>query len=153
EMDDWNHFARAHAAQYPIEDKDPYGVELWRQALAWRSGGVSSLLVPSNFTPTGAELAAAGNSGQVYLVERLRTRPGGLDAYHAALGSEHLAVAATRGQRLAGAYADALRPNCGLNLWSFESWEHLRDVIATESTDAGARAWRRRCRELLEDSR
>jgi hypothetical protein len=153
EMDDWEHFARAQAAQYPLEDKDPYGTELWRQALAWRSGGVSSLLVPAACTPTGAELAASGNSGQVYLVERLRARPGGLDAYHAALVSEYLATAATRGQRLVGAYADALRPNCGLNLWCFESWEHLRDAIATEATDAGARAWRRRGRELLEDSR
>ena len=41
EYRDWTHFAQASQAQYPREDKDPFLNELWRQALEWRSGGVS----------------------------------------------------------------------------------------------------------------
>jgi len=150
EMDDWHHFARAHSAQYPLEDKDPYGVELWRQALEWRRGGESALLVPAG---AAVEAPAAAGDAPVLLVEEVRARPGGLSAYHAALADVYRPVAAARGQLLAGAFANVLRPNAGLNLWRFAGWEVCRDVIATEATDAAARAWRRRCRDWLEESR
>ena len=46
EMDDWDHFARAQQARYPLEDKDAYGCELTRHSLLaplrWRVLACSS---------------------------------------------------------------------------------------------------------------
>ena len=51
EMDDWSHFARAQQAQFPLEDKDAYGTELWYQALTYRKHGHASLLESASFAP------------------------------------------------------------------------------------------------------
>ena len=63
EYRDWAHFAEASQNQYPREDKDPYLNELWRQALDWRSGGVSDLLETVGFLARPGRTRGAGHRG------------------------------------------------------------------------------------------
>ena len=147
EMDDWAHFARAQQAQFPLEDKDAYGTELWNQALAYRQHGHALLLTPAAFSPESPRVEPE----QVFLYEDVRTKPGGIDAYHAALRDEYLPVAQKRGLRLFGAYAHALRPNTAVNLWALDGWDHWCELMETEDADPGAQAWLGRCAELLDD--
>ena len=129
EMDDWAHFSRAQHGQYPMEERDVSLAELWNQALEYRQQGHSMLLEPTSFSPD------------------LAGRP----AYHAALASEFLPLAEQRGLRLLGAYAHALRPSTGLNLWVLRDWDHWRELMEATSGDAELRAWNQRLGEWLED--
>jgi hypothetical protein len=147
EMESWEHFAQAQQAQFPLEDKDAYGTELWYQALEYRKHGHASLLTPASFSPPPVDVGP----GQLCLYEGVRTRPGGMQAYQAALQDEYLPVAEKRGLRLFGSYAHALRPNLGMNLWVLRDWDHWCELMETEDRDAGAQSWLARCAELLED--
>jgi hypothetical protein len=152
EMDDWEHFARAQQAQFPREDKDPYGVELGRHCLAWQSGGESALLVGAPFSPPLARLRADGIEAQVVLLENVKSKPGGMDAYHRALEFDYLPIARSRGLRLLGAYRHALSPNRGLNLWALQSWEHARDLMESEDGHDALQEWNAELGDLLEDA-
>jgi hypothetical protein len=152
EMDDWAHFAAASAAMYPMEDKDPLLNEMWRQALAWRSGGHSALLVPTAYTPTVAQLKAAGAPGDVFIYEDVKALPDKLGDYHAALEREYLPLAKAQGIALVGAYAHAIKPNVGVNLWALRDWDHYARTMEWLTSDPGAAGWQKSCRALLETS-
>ncbi len=147
EMEDWEHFARAQQAQFPLEDKDAYGTELWYQALDYRKHGTASLLTPASFSPA----LRAVEPEEIFLYEDVRSKPGGMDAYHAALQAEYLPVAEKRGLRLFGAFRHALVPNTGINLWALRDWDHWTELLETEYTDPAYGGWLERCSELLED--
>ena len=153
EYRDWTHFAEASQAQYPREDKDPFLNELWRQAVDWRSGGVSDLLVPSSFSPDRAERQAKGIDGPLVQVERIKTKKGKMSEYHAAIESELVPLAESRGMQLMGAYRHAIRPNEGLNLWFLSSWDQARDIWESDLTDPEVARWRQRSGDLLENIR
>src|SRR5688500_19102490 len=104
EMDDWEQFARAQAGQYPMEERDVYLTDIWNHALEYRHGGHSMLLRPAPFSPDLATIAAENIVGDVILHEDVRTRPGRMGDYHAALHDEFLPLAESRGLRLLGAY-------------------------------------------------
>jgi hypothetical protein len=147
EMDDWEHFARAQQAQYPLEDKDPFGTELWFQALEYRQRGTALLLEPAAPGPERREAR-----GEIYLYEDVRSKPGKLGAYHEALVSEYLPVAESRGMILFGAFRSALRPNLGVNLWELRGgWDHWRELMQSELTHPGVQKWLERSREWLHD--
>jgi hypothetical protein len=150
EMDDWNQFGGVSDRQYPIEDRDPYLNEIWRQELAWRSGGKSSLLAPTPFSPSLAEFNAAGPA-HVFVYENVQTLPGKMAEYHAAMRSEYLPRAAEHGIRLMGAYEHAIRPNVGVNLWAFRDLDHWGRAMEDHYTQPAIQAWYRRCRDLLEN--
>jgi hypothetical protein len=152
EMDDWEHFARAQQARFPLEDKDAYGCELARHSLRLRSGGRRSLLVGASFSPDRARIAAEGLAGPVLLQENATTLPGRLDDYLRALEGEYLPLACERGLALVGCYVHALRPNRTTSLWSFRSWDHVRDHMDSLATDAALAGWERRRDALLEDT-
>jgi hypothetical protein len=147
EMNDWSHFASAQQAQFPLEDKDAYGTELWFQALEYRKTGTASLLTPAPCSPPLRRVEPE----EIFLYEDVRAKPGGLAAYHAALEQEYLPVAEKRGLRLYGAFAHALLPNHGINLWALRSWDHWCELNATEYTDPDYGAWLDRCADLLID--
>ena len=151
EYDDLDHFARAQAGQYPFEERDVFVADLWNQALEYRQGGTSALLRPAPFSPDLAAVTAGGLMGEVVLHEDFVTRPGRTAAYHAALEQEGLPLAAARGLRLLGTYANALRPNEGMTLWGLESWDHWRSLMEAQATDAEWRAWTDRQGEWLAD--
>ena len=153
EYRDWTHFAEASQAQYPREDKDPYLNELWRQALDWRSGGVSDLLDPAPFSPDRGERDARGIEGALVVLERVRTNKGKMAEYHHAIESELVPLAKERGMELMGAYRHAIRPNEGVNFWSLNDWDHARNIWESELTDERAKRWRERSGELLADFR
>ena len=151
EMDDWEHFARAQGGQYPMEERDVYLTELWNQALAYRQGGRSLLLRPAPFSPDLAAIQADGITGELILHEDVRSLPGRMTAYHAALRDEYLPLAHARELRLLGAYEHALVPNTGINLWTLPSWEHWRSLMEAETGDAELAAWTLRQGEWLAD--
>jgi hypothetical protein len=152
EMDDWDHFARAQQARYPLEEKDAYGCELARHSLPLRSGGERALLVGAPFSPDRSRVVAEGLAGPVVLRENATALPGGLDAYLEALESEYLPLARARGLALLGCYENALRPNRAVSLWSFRSWAHVRDHMESLHGDTELAAWERRRDALLEDT-
>lgn len=151
EMDDWAHFAAAQAAQNPLEDRDPVLNEMWRQALAWRSGGHNALLVPTAFTPPRPS-TLPGTGAPVVLYEEVRALPGKLEAYHAALAAHRVPALRARGVELFGAYTHALRPNAGVNLWAFASWEACAALPEDDLQLPGGDGWTAKCAELLADS-
>jgi hypothetical protein len=151
EMDDWAHFARAQAGQYPMEERDVFVADLWNQALEYRVGGHSALLRPAAFSPDLARIEAEQRVGDIVLHEDVRARPGRMADYHAALESEYLPLAEARGLRLLGAYEHALVPNTGINLWALSGWDHWQTLMESEPGDAELQAWSDRQGEWLAD--
>lgn len=153
EFDDWGHFARAQENQYPMEARDVFLADLWNQALEYRNGGHSMLLQPTSFSPDIATLAANAVDGAVILHEDVRSLPGRMGDYHAALHSEYLPLAEARGLQLVGSYAHALIPNVGLNLWALRGWDHWQQLMESESasSDRELREWTDRQGEWLAD--
>lgn len=151
EMDDWEHFARAQAGRYPMEERDIYLAEIWNQALEYRRGGHSMLLRPAPFSPAVAKIESEQLVGDVILHEDVRSQPGRMREYHAALESEYLPLADARGLRLVGAYEHALVPNTGLNLWALRGWDHWQSLMEAEPDDDELREWSDRQGEWLTD--
>jgi hypothetical protein len=151
EMDDWEHFSRAQHGQYPMEERDVSLAELWNQAIEYRQRGHSMLLKPTAFSPDLAENSAEVVAGDVILHEDVRALPGRLPAYHAALAAEFLPLAEKRGLRLLVAYANALQPGTGLNLWVLRDWDHWRELMEATQGDAELRAWNQQLGAWLED--
>jgi hypothetical protein len=137
ELDDWDHLARASARQHPMEERDPYLTELWNQALDFRRGGHSMLLRPAPFSPDLATVAHEGITGDVVLCEVVRSRPGGMAAYHEALASTYVPRAREHGVRLWGAYEHAIVPNVGLTLWVLAGWDAWRALMEDEQRGGG----------------
>jgi hypothetical protein len=134
-----------------MEERDVYLTELWNQALDYRHGGRSLLLRPAPFSPDLATLEAERIAGELILHEDVRSLPGRMAEYHAALHDEYVPLANARGLRLIGAYAHALTPNTGLNLWALPSWEHWRSLMEAEPADRELAAWTKRQGEWLAD--
>lgn len=151
EMDDWAHFARAQAGQFPMEDRDVYLTELWNQALEYRLHGHSTLLRAAPFSPDLAAIRANAIAGDVILHEDVRALPGRMAAYHELLAARGIPLAEKRGLRLLGAYAHALLPDSGINLWVLRGWDQWREWMDAEPRDAEWRAWQDGLGEWLED--
>lgn len=151
EMDDWEHFSRAQAGQYPMEERDVFLAEIWHQALEYRLGGHSMLLRPAPFSPDLERIREEDVAAGLVLHEDVRSLPGRMAAYHAALGAEYLPLAEARGLRLLGAYEHAVVPNTGLNLWALRDFDHWKTLMEAEPTDTGLRAWTERQGEWLAD--
>ena len=151
EMDDWAHFARAQSARFPLEERDPLSCEIARHSLGLRSGVRRDLLVSAAFSPSRERIRAERREGPVVVRELVEARPGDLGAYHAAVEAELVPLARSRGAALLGCYAHALRPNRGLALWSYPSWEDLARAMETALLDDEMASWERRRDELLRD--
>jgi len=151
EMDDWEQFGRAQSARFPLDEKDAYGCELARHSLSLKAGSRHDLLVGAPFSPTRAQVRAENLGGTVLLRENVRSHPGRFAAYQAALEAEYVPLAAARGLRLVGSYGHALRPNVGMNLWSFRDWAHVSEHMEAADRDPERASWAAREQELLED--
>lgn len=151
EMDDWDHFAAAQGGQYPMEECDVFVTDLWNQALEYRRGGQSSLLRPTAFSPDLRAIAARGVGGELVLHEDVRSLPGRMADYHAALASDYVPLAEARGLRLLGAYEHALVPNVGVNLWAIADWETWQALMEAEPSDVEMREWSDGLGAWLED--
>lgn len=150
-MDDWAAFAAAQAAQLPMDEKDVYLGELSAEAVEYRKSGSATLLVPAAFSPDATRNRESGLADGVILHEDVTARPGRLADYHGALASEFVPLAASKGLRLVGCYSHALRPNAGINLWSFGGWDEWRSFMSAARGDAQLNAWNQRAREWLVD--
>lgn len=151
EMDDWAHFARAEAARHPMEERDVFGLEMWTLALEYRKRGRSALLRSTAYSPDAAALRARSPAPQVILYEDVKARPGRLEAYHDALRKDGLPLLEKRGLSLVGAYAHALLPDTGINLWALRDWPAWTELMISEPSDRERRAWTDGLREWLVD--
>jgi hypothetical protein len=134
-----------------MEERDVYLNELWNQALQYRHGGRSLLLRPASFSPDLATIVAERITGDLIFHEDVRSLPGRMVDYHAALRDEYVPLANARGLRLLGAYEHALVPNTGINLWVLPSWAHWQSLMEAEPDDRELAAWTRRQGEWLAD--
>jgi hypothetical protein len=141
EMDDWDHFSRSQSGQYPMEERDVFLAEIWNQALEYRRSGQSMLLRPAAFSPDLQSIRTQSLTGDIVLHEDVRSLPGRMADYHAALRDAYLPLAEARGLRLLGAYEHALVPNTGLNLWGIRGWDHWQALMEAEPSDTELRAW------------
>lgn len=151
EMDGWDAFARAQSGQHPMEERDVFLTELWNQALEYRRGGHAMLLRPAPFSPDLAAITAGEITGDVVLHEDVRSRPGCMRDYHAALQAEHLPLAEALGLRLLGAYEHALVPNVGLNHWALRDWDQWQALMEQGAESSRMNAWNERWSAWLTD--
>jgi hypothetical protein len=147
EMGEWSDFARAQSSRYPLEERDPFGAELWHQARAFRGRGRVSLLESVGLPSAGRD----AESGSVTWIEEVTAKAGALRDYQRAFAEEYLAVAEARGMRLTGSYRHAIRPNEGVHLWSLRDFAQWRELMESEETHEGVLAWHKRCTEWLVD--
>lgn len=151
EMDDWEAFAAAQAGQHPMDQKDVYLGELAAEAVEYRKSGAATLLVPTAFSPDAERIMTGGLAEGVILHEDVTAKPGRLAEYHGALSAEYVPTAASKGLRLLGCFSHALRPNAGINLWSFGGWDEWQRFMSAAREDAQLNAWNQRAREWLVD--
>jgi hypothetical protein len=134
-----------------MEERDVFLTELWNQALEYRRGGHAMLLRPAPFSPDLAAITANDIAGDVILHEDVRSRPGCMRDYHAALQAEHLPLAKALGLKLLGAYEHALIPNVGLNLWVLRGWDQWQALMEQGADSAKMSPWNERWSTWLAD--
>ena len=152
EMRDWNHFADAYQAQFPLETKDPFGYELWRQALQWRSGGEGIPLVNALQARPGNDVGFNDSPSMVVLQENIEAKPGRLAAYHQAMEVEYIPTARSAGITLLGAYKHAFSPNLGINLWGISTWNDVQRIMESTEIQNETEQWHQRTTEFLVDT-
>ena len=152
EMDDWDHFAAC--ASGPVPDgrarRVPRRVCGTRR---WSTGAADTrcCLRPASFSPDVATIVADDITGDVILHEDVRSLPGRMGDYHAALQSEYLPLAEARGLRLLGAYEHALMPEHRPQPLGAARLGPLAELMESEPDDAELRAWTDRQGEWLAD--
>lgn len=103
--------------------QDPSLAEWWSQAATLRRGGVDRILIPAPWSPTSAELLAAGVRGRVYVHELFSLTPGTAPVLLDHLASEAQQVVASLGLALVGAFRVAM---CGdqeaVVIWAVPDW-------------------------------
>jgi hypothetical protein len=124
-----------------MEDRDVFGLELWSLALDYRKRGRSRLLRPTAWSPDAAALRARSPAPQVILYEDVKAKPGRLSGYHEELLRRGLPLLEKRGLSLVGAYAHALLPDTGVNLWALRDWAAWSELMVSEPGDTERRAW------------
>jgi hypothetical protein len=104
--------------------QDPKLAKWWSEAAAFRHGGTDRILVPAPWSPTIAELVAAGTRGAVYAHETITTVPGGARGYLDLIDDRGRAAYAQVGLDLVGAFRTAMRDDdeC-IVIWAIPDWE------------------------------
>jgi hypothetical protein len=143
EMDGWEQWASTLERQFLPEKKDPHLAPWWAKATEWRSGGFDRILEPAPFSPTAAQLRAAGLKAWVCAHTIVRLRPGRREEYLAAVGASLRPVLERRGLTLIGAHAAAMRSDEALLFWAAPDFRALCDLYSRRAQDDELRDWGR----------
>ena len=157
EMRGWAHWSEILERQYTRASGQEASLKKWwKEALQHRSGGFDRILVPAAFSPTRAEVVAAGIRGVACVQEIATVKPGTAGEYLAAVGTRRRKAMQRRGLALLGAFRTAMRDTETILLWNVPTWRHFTDYLhASESSrsdrgwHAAARRWRADYRETL----
>jgi hypothetical protein len=115
-----------------------------------RSGGSDVLLQPMPWSPSTAQLTAAGVSGSLFVHEKTTVRPGAGGDYLAAKQEYWTPVAADHGHSLVGMFEVLLSDTKVVTIWATDVAGHLQLM---QSADPRIRDWRVRSREFTTEWR
>ena len=96
----------------------------WAEAANFRRGGLDRLLIPAPWSPTIAELNAAGVRGEVYAHETIEVGRGDARSFLELIAEAAVPTLASFGLRLVGAFRTAMRDDdeC-IVIWAIPSWD------------------------------
>lgn len=127
---DWTSQAEALARQFEDRNRDVAMEDWWNRNLHLRTGGYDRLLVPADYSPDAAALAARDGRGVVFLQEIVWLPWGGVEAWLDDFGRRFLPAAEAHGAHLVGAWRVAMRPTQALTILGFKAWESLAAFAA-----------------------
>ncbi len=115
--------------------------EWWNRNLHLRRGGYDRLLIPTDYSPTLADVEARGIHGEVFVQEILWLPFGEPRRFLDKLGEELVPALDRLGLDLLGAYRVAMRPRQVLTLVGAREWSGLADLATATRTDPALAAW------------
>lgn len=129
--------------------QDPKLAKWWATAAQFRSGGRDRLLLPAPWTPTSAELCAAGVTGDVYAQEEVCVAPGKAGEYLLEVREIAAPLYERFGWQLVGAWETLMTNDSeAFLLWAIPTWTQWAELEKALRTDPALSAWRAQSNEL-----
>jgi hypothetical protein len=147
EMDGFEHWGTILDRAYVHRAEDKQLGDWWKKALEHRSGGYDRILEPAPFSPTRAQLLAAGVHGEIYIHEVTQVKPGKAPAYLRAIEEHWLPLAQRHGLVLVGAFEVIMRDTEVITFWACKDVASFVRYASAARTDREILAWRERARE------
>jgi hypothetical protein len=113
----------------------------WNRNLHLRRGGYDRLLIPTEYSPTIAELSARGVTGEVFWHEITWVPFGEPRRYLDRLGEQLLPALPEFGLDLIGAYRVAMRPRQVLTVVGAREWSQFGALLAATRTHPRLEQW------------
>ncbi|MBP7930287.1 MAG: NIPSNAP family containing protein [Acidimicrobiia bacterium] len=138
--------------------------EWWQEAYNYRTGGLDRLLGAGPSCPSLEDLVASGASGELFVHEYVKVRPGSTLDYLAAVVEERKRVMADYGHTLIGAYETLLHDDEAIIIWATDlesqislaqAWDAARGLGGDRISvvDDRLQAWARHSRTFVRTSR
>jgi hypothetical protein len=121
----WQDAAANLGRQFEAGAQDPELKRWWLANTDLRSGGFDRLLESASHSPDVAELRERGVTGELFVHQIARVRPGAVDDYLGAFGEEAVPAAASVGAVLVGAYRVCMRGDEALTLFALREADDL----------------------------
>lgn len=139
---DWRTLSAALAAQFQDQQRDTGMEDWWQRNTHLRRGGYDRVLIPADYSPSGAELSARSVGREVFLHEVVWLPFGEPERYLGELEQKLLPTAAKLGVELIGAWRVAMRPRQVLTVFAAPAWTNFAKFVEAADDSAELRAWR-----------
>ena len=127
--------------QFLDTKRDSAMEDWWNRNLHLRRGGYDRLLIPTDYSPSIAELSARDVSGEVFWHEIAWLPFGEPRRYLDTLGERLLPALDEFGLDLIGAYRVAMRPRQVLTIIGARDWSRLGALLDASTSHAGMQQW------------
>ena len=127
--------------QFQDSRRDTKMEDWWNRNLHLRRGGYDRLLIPTEYSPTLADLVARGVTGEVFWHEIAWLPFGEPRRYLDALGEQLLAALDEFGLHLVGAFRVAMRPRQVLTIIGAPEWSCLGEYLNAATSHDGVKRW------------
>ena len=127
--------------QFLDTKRDSAMEDWWNRNLHLRRGGYDRMLIPTDYSPTIADLAAREVTGEVFWHEIAWLPFGEPRRYLDALEAQLLPALDEFGLDLIGAYRVAMRPRQVLTIIGAREWSRLGTCLGAAPTHSGLRQW------------
>jgi hypothetical protein len=127
--------------QFQDARRDTKMEDWWNRNLHLRRGGYDRLLIPTDYSPTLADLVARGVTGEVFWHEVAWLPFGEPRRYLDAMGEQLLPALEEFGLDLVGAFRVAMRPRQVLTIIGAREWSHLGAFMNASTSHAGLKQW------------